>query len=144
MHEDNWQKPHALYRYFDPVGTLLYIGCSLEPFSRLQVHHTIQDWWRDIATVKIEWHPDWYAARRAEAVAIVAEVPRYNRLRISPDQVATTIRARRDRLPRGDGVHCPKCGEPKPRPKATYCAKCQAAYQRARRLKKSLESPNLS
>lgn len=68
----------ALYRHFDAGGRLLYIGISLSPTYRLAQHRGCSAWFRDIASVTIQWFPDRPAALDAEREAIRAENPEFN------------------------------------------------------------------
>lgn len=89
----NSTKPHStdkntdktkLYRHFDSEGALLYVGISLSPTYRLSQHRLTASWFDDIATVTIEDYPSRSAALEAEARAIHAEHPIYNRMRPTP------------------------------------------------------------
>jgi len=79
---------HGVYRFYDENDTLLYVGCSLNPFSRFMSH-------RDkprhlIRHIEIEWFENRNMAESAEAVAIRREKPLWNKvqpkraLRMSP------------------------------------------------------------
>lgn len=69
-----------LYRLFDAVGRLLYIGQTCRPLARLIEHLEEQGWAAEIA----RWEVDprsWWSEEEALAVetaAIRAEKPRYN------------------------------------------------------------------
>lgn len=78
----------AVYRLFDADGTLLYVGISCKPDTRLSQHRGHQQWWQQVATWTFEWLPDRLAALKCEAVAIRAEGPLYNRDRPNPHQVS--------------------------------------------------------
>lgn len=68
---------HALYRFFDGDGLLLYVGQTANPFSRLLQHYRSKQ--REmIRHVEIEWFSTADAAKRAEAIAIGAEGPLWN------------------------------------------------------------------
>lgn len=69
----------SLYRHFDEGGRLLYVGISLSAMNRLATHMSASDWRHQIATVKIETHPTRAAALAAEALAIKAERPIWNK-----------------------------------------------------------------
>lgn len=79
---------HAVYRFFDKKDELLYVGCSINPFSRFESH---RDKRRDMVRyVEIEWFETQTLAEAAEAVAIRREKPLWNKvkpkraLRITP------------------------------------------------------------
>lgn len=79
---------YGVYRFYDENDALLYVGCSLNPFSRFISH-------RDkprhlIRHIEIEWFTSRALAESAEAVAIRREKPAWNKvqpkraLRMSP------------------------------------------------------------
>lgn len=67
-----------LYRHFDAAGQLLYVGISLNHVARLSQHKKAP-WVDRIARVEIEAHPSRADALKAEAAAIVAEKPAFNK-----------------------------------------------------------------
>ena len=71
-------KRTALYRHFDSVGALLYVGISLTPFRRLSSHRARSHWADQINRVSVEWLPDRETALAAEFAAILAEKPAHN------------------------------------------------------------------
>lgn len=71
-------KTHALYRFFDKAGDLLYVGISNNPGRRWAQHERDKPWWHEVHHVEIERYPDRAAVLVAEAEAIRAENPRYN------------------------------------------------------------------
>ena len=72
------RSPHALYRFYDAGGTLLYVGVTLNPVSRWKQHSKDKPWWADVADIKVERHDDRRAVLAAERDAIIRERPRYN------------------------------------------------------------------
>lgn len=72
----------ALYRHFDAVGALLYVGISRSAAARLASHEQ-SNWDQDIARVDVEWFESRAAALRAERKAIAQEEPKHNK---SPGQ----------------------------------------------------------
>lgn len=68
----------ALYRFFDADGDLLYVGISLNPWTRWKQHKSVKDWAEDVASSTIEWHDTREEALDAERLAIIDERPRYN------------------------------------------------------------------
>ncbi len=68
---------HAVYRFFDANGALLYIGLTVDPGARLRAHRS-KPWWFDIVRIEIERHETRQAAAIAERAAIKAEEPIYN------------------------------------------------------------------
>lgn len=69
---------HALYRFFDAGGELLYLGITLNPAARWKQHSHDKTWSTEVANIVIEPHPDRAAVLEAERLAIVTEKPRYN------------------------------------------------------------------
>lgn len=67
----------ALYRHYAADGALLYIGISHDPEVRWEQHY----WWKqgDSARQTVEWFELRHEALAAEAAAIAAEKPKYNR-----------------------------------------------------------------
>ena len=108
------QKPHAIYRFFRDDGALLYVGLSLRPMTRLEVHACTKSWYREITRMEIRWFPDYLTAARAEQSAINDEAPLHNKLVFS----------------QGDGTTCPRCGGPKEHKLGkAYCGACYAEYR---------------
>jgi hypothetical protein len=66
-----------LYRHFNADGDLLYVGVSLSALAR-QVSHRRSHWAHEIVRIEIEYCADRKEAERLEALAILAEKPRYN------------------------------------------------------------------
>jgi hypothetical protein len=71
-------QPHALYRFFDASGQLLYVGITNNPARRFTQHGVSRDWWHEVETIRMERHDDREAVLAAEKRAILAEGPRYN------------------------------------------------------------------
>lgn len=71
---------HALYRFFDAHGDLLYIGITVDPSARWKKHRESKHWWHAVANITIEHCVSREAALLAEREAIIREVPRYNQM----------------------------------------------------------------
>lgn len=71
--------PVSLYRFFDPYGTLLYVGVSWQPLERFKAHGRYARWWSYASSVTIEWHPREHLALDAERAAIKSEHPVFNK-----------------------------------------------------------------
>jgi hypothetical protein len=71
-------RPHALYRFFDAGGALLYVGITVDIGNRWPRHADDKPWWYEVARTTVEHHPSRPAALAAEKAAIEAEGPRYN------------------------------------------------------------------
>jgi len=69
---------HALYRFYDATGTLLYVGITADPGSRWRKHAQEKPWWQQITSITLETHPTRAAALEAERQAILAEKPVHN------------------------------------------------------------------
>jgi predicted GIY-YIG superfamily endonuclease len=93
---------HALYRFYDATGALLYIGITADPGSRWRSHAHNKPWWQQISTITVETHNDRAAVLRAEECAIRAELPKYNIVhnRSRPD--ATPARPRPEPIAASD------------------------------------------
>lgn len=70
--------PTSLYRHFDAVGTLLYVGVSLSWPARTKAHAQGSRWFEQVAKVEIERFPTRALALEAERKAIQTESPRFN------------------------------------------------------------------
>ena len=127
--------PRTVYRFFDRDKVLLYVGCSINPFTRWTVHLVHSPWVKDITTMTVEWYPNWITGARAEMTAIVNEHPKYNKLVFDPTNVGAETLRKTNAVPRGDGVSCPKCHKPKERRSAAYCRACTRVYTATRRAK---------
>lgn len=124
--------PHALYIMYNRQMEPIYIGYSRNLFLRLQYHGYKSPWIVEIAAIKVLWYPDRLQARKAEAEHILKLAPKYNQQHnykyLEVDWPSKGAK-------RGDGVHCPRCGNPKDSRKRTYCRLCLRLYQYQMRLK---------
>lgn len=94
---------HALYRFYDATGTLLYIGITLDPGSRWRSHAQDKPWWHDVADIRLELHPDRDSVLEAERAAIIAEHPLHNVVhnrRRRPPRPTPARRLNHPKLPR--------------------------------------------
>lgn len=73
-------RPCYLYRLYGTAGELLYVGIAYYPADRIGQHRSDKPWWPEVTGRRVERYPDRPSAERAERAAIVAELPRYNRL----------------------------------------------------------------
>lgn len=72
----------CVYRFYDSAGQVLYIGCTINLAARILGHAKSQQssaWWPLADHWTYEAYDDHGEALRAEARAIVAEQPLYNR-----------------------------------------------------------------
>lgn len=73
---------HALYRFFDSYGRLLYVGRTSQPPARRFGQHASDKWWyQQVATRTVTYLPTLSALIDAEAEAIRRENPRHNKIR---------------------------------------------------------------
>lgn len=68
----------ALYRFYDAVGRLLYVGIAFDPEERWKEHANSKPWWPDVARKEVVWRDTRVAALNDEAEAIRTELPLYN------------------------------------------------------------------
>lgn len=68
----------AVYRYFDALGQLVYVGKTVDLAAR-EKQHRKRPWWITVARREVEWFESEHAALCAEEAAILAEAPLYNR-----------------------------------------------------------------
>lgn len=73
----------ALYRHFDQLGRLLYVGISLDAVRRLGQHKQHAAWYSRITTICVEWYPTRAAAEAAEREGIRRERPKHNVAHVS-------------------------------------------------------------
>ena len=71
-------RPASLYRLFSRTGELLYVGMTLNFFSRLDNHRSGKPWWLDVRTVTVIPYPTRREAEDAERAAIIHERPKWN------------------------------------------------------------------
>lgn len=69
----------SLYRHFAADGALLYVGISLDATARLGQHMRGSAWKDEIENVSVVNFDTLEEARAAEAAAITAERPRFNK-----------------------------------------------------------------
>ncbi len=74
----------ALYRHKDSAGVLLYVGISLNPFSRAKQHGRHSSWMAQVTNIKIEWFESRSIALDAEKNAIYKETPKHNIRLVTP------------------------------------------------------------
>lgn len=71
--------PQAVYRVFNEQMDLLYVGTSMDPFSRFQDHVHTASFAPLARHIKIDWFQSKEEADKAEMEAIVNECPAFNR-----------------------------------------------------------------
>lgn len=69
---------HALYRFYNGAGELLYVGITNDPPRRFAKHRGEKSWWTEVANITISHYPSRDALLDAERASIKAERPLYN------------------------------------------------------------------
>lgn len=73
------EEPAYVYRLYDSMGRLLYVGCTAHLRDRQAAHRRSKSWWGQVADWKIIGpYLDRTAAERAECHAVYTEHPRFN------------------------------------------------------------------
>lgn len=106
--------PQALYRFFNADGDLLYVGISLNPFTRWKQHRSEKPWWVEVVNVTIQHYDDRETVSLAELDATKNERPRYNRTH-NPDTLEgaermASLLGRMVKPPKAYQGTCPDCG----------------------------------
>lgn len=78
------QKQHCLYRHFTADGRLLYVGISVDPFTRWTQHKCSREWIPLVARIELQWFTERWRALEAEQLALRTENPIYNQSRPTP------------------------------------------------------------
>lgn len=68
----------CVYRFYDRVGRLLYVGCTTRWPDRMQEHRVRSSWFVAASDVTTEWFDVTDQALAAEARAICTEYPLHN------------------------------------------------------------------
>jgi hypothetical protein len=74
-----WTAACNLYRHYDHIGELLYVGISLDVLARQRKHLHGADWRAQICSIMVEPFASRDEALAAEQIAITDEFPKYNR-----------------------------------------------------------------
>lgn len=69
---------HVLYRMYDPMMKLLYVGRTINPVERLRSHRLGKDWWDEIQTITLERFDTAEDLAAAELEVIQTEHPIHN------------------------------------------------------------------
>jgi len=146
QHHEKIEPPHVVYRMFAADGTLLYVGCSLHPCSRIASHGADKTWLQRVTNITLKWYPNWLEGVREEYGAIRTEKPMYNKHSPNPANAGMRLREPKELKPRQDGLHCPGvdkagCGKLKRKRKVGYCKECYAEYRRRYRDRKRQTLP---
>ena len=68
----------SLYRHYSKDDELLYVGVSVNVFSRFVAHKNTSHWIFDVSRMEIEYFKNKEEALCAESVAILKEKPMFN------------------------------------------------------------------
>jgi predicted DNA-binding transcriptional regulator AlpA len=71
-------KKPILYRHFNKIGELLYVGTSISALHRLGEHSRNSKWFNTITTITLEHFKTIQEAQNAERTAIWFEHPKHN------------------------------------------------------------------
>ena len=82
---------HQLYRFYDQLGQLLYVGVSGHAVFRQHLNSGVP-WKHEVAWVRIENHPNKATALAAERLAIWAEKPAWNVAQFRPPETTQKYR----------------------------------------------------
>jgi hypothetical protein len=77
--EDTAKGP-CVYRCFNAVRLLIYIGSTEKYLRRIRRHESRTPWWPEVADIQVERCPTLFQARAAERLAIKAEKPLHNKI----------------------------------------------------------------
>lgn len=69
---------HVLYRFYSRGGRLLYVGITMNPFTRFADHRRTQKWWSQVASIDMTDWDDRDQLKMMERHAIETEHPLYN------------------------------------------------------------------
>src|SRR5207302_1242409 len=94
---------HALYRFFDSAGELLYVGITNDPGRRLGQHRKLKPWWASVGSMTLEHFSTREALEDAEREAIAHERPIHNVALNRPSQTRPIS---------DEPVRCERCGYP--------------------------------
>lgn len=75
------RKSHVLYRFFNDLDELLYVGITGNPATRFRQHEIEKAWWSQVAHIRLEHFASREQLEDAEIRAIQSENPRYNIVR---------------------------------------------------------------
>lgn len=98
-----WDRPTALYRFFDSDDRVLYVGITHRLKKRTAEHakEYAGTWWPLVVSRSVEWHRTRTEAGRAERKAILAEQPPFNIQHTPKARVPLASRPSRDYGERG-------------------------------------------
>lgn len=71
-------RPHDVYKAYDTSGALLYVGISVNVFTRLREHKYYARWYRAAHRIEVTQYTNRLAARIEEARCIDEDSPMFN------------------------------------------------------------------
>ena len=75
---DMANSPTCVYRCYDELGDLLYVGLTRNTLGRFSKHAHQKPWWPEVEHIELEWFETRDEAFAAEKRAIAAEDPAFN------------------------------------------------------------------
>jgi hypothetical protein len=72
-------QPTSVYRYYDAVGMLIYVGITHQGMGRNLQHNGKAEWWPFVARQEVEHHPDRPTAAKREKQLIRQFHPPFNK-----------------------------------------------------------------
>lgn len=72
-------KTYWVYRHFDVLGVLLYVGMTRCPVKRRSEHRRKSQWWPRVDRIDMRRQRNRHAAQQAERVAVIREKPLFNK-----------------------------------------------------------------
>jgi hypothetical protein len=77
--QNTHEAPTPVYRYYDRVGRLIYVGITARGMTRQREHDKSAEWWPYVARQEVDHHPTRADALRAERELIGAHHPPFNK-----------------------------------------------------------------
>lgn len=93
---------HVLYRLYNNIGELLYVGITSDVVTRMAGHRADKRWWSEVADKKFEYFYTRAELEAVERLAIIREKPRYNIIH-QPNRPQSTAQRTRPRKPTPTG-----------------------------------------
>lgn len=121
---------HALYRFFNTKGELLYVGITNDPENRFRGHRADKPWWCQMATMKVENFKSRDELALAELQAIQSERPKYNKANLQPRENVVSRRSATHLSPDASRFGNIQDETPPRRPKVTLPYPCPNCHTR--------------
>lgn len=78
LHRMTETYPTDVYRLYDDVGRLLYVGLAVNGYGRLKTHRREKTWWPEVRRGRMTQYANRRTAEIMEARAIRDEAPLHN------------------------------------------------------------------